>query len=445
MDGLYNWAWIEAEAAHTAAAWNACARGPALERRPYSPREQRRREKAYDAGLTEVEDEARRSRGLQGSTRRDRAETRERMIAAFAHFCAQALDLEAGAIALLTHDFLPVGTQLAQWARRFDPALSMPDIIQACRNAWTACGLQPLLGQPIALTPSIAGYSLLYPYSDNFLDREDVSGESKLRLSRRFRDRLRGEAIATADERERALWALVEQIEGQYPRATCPQVFACLLAIHRAQEQSLAQLGGDCPPAELLRLSCEKGGSSVLADACLAQAWLTPQQSRFAFAWGVLLQLGDDLQDIDDDRRRGSWTLFSQAAVRGTPLDDLVVQLLRFSEHVGAAMDRLPHGTPLLKGLLRMSWQSLILMAVAQSHSFFSARFLEQAERWSPFRFGFLRERRERLIGRQGLYAMLFDLFLEVPEGELPMSPPAANPIPVSSCAPRATEFARQP
>jgi hypothetical protein len=77
----------------------------------------------------------------------------------------------------------------------------------------------------------------------------------------------------------------------------------------------------------------------------------------------------------------------------------------------------------MLKGLLRMSWRSLILMAVAESHEYFSPGFLEEAEAFSPFRFGFLRERRERLAGRRGLYAMLFDAFVEAPENGGPMAP----------------------
>ena len=77
-------------------------------------------------------------------------------------------------------------------------------------------------------------------------------------------------------DREAALWTLVRLIEEQYPRARYPQVFECLLAIHRAQEESIAQLRsrshfGD---AEVLRMSCAKGGSSVLADACLAHGGL---------------------------------------------------------------------------------------------------------------------------------------------------------------------------
>jgi hypothetical protein len=296
----------------------------------------------------------------------------------------------------------------------------MPDIIQACRNAWTACGLQPLLGEHVRITPSILGYSLLYPYSDNYLDQEDVSAEAKLRFSERFRDRLRGERFSAQDHRELALWKLVKLIEGQYPRALYPQVFDCLLAIHRAQEESITQLKscGHCGDIELLRMSCAKGGSSVLADACLARGWLSGEERRFSFDWGVLLQLGDDLQDVREDLRRGSVTLFSRAAALGKPLDGLAIQLLNFSEQVGDRMDLLPNGTKLLKDLLRMSWRSLIIRAVADSHEFFSPGFLGEAERSSPFRFEFLRARNERLTTRHGLYAMLFDAFLEAREGE---------------------------
>jgi hypothetical protein len=83
------------------------------------------------------------------------------------------LDLQREAVQFLADDFLPAGTRLARWARRFDARLSMDDIFQACRNAWTACGLQPLLGERVGITSSILGYSLLYPYSDNYLDRAD--------------------------------------------------------------------------------------------------------------------------------------------------------------------------------------------------------------------------------------------------------------------------------
>ena len=415
MKQLYDWAWMELEVARTMDVWNECAfaRTAHAEVR-FTAAEQQVREKAYDAELLIVEREARRS----ARTSAERFAVHSRIEASFARFAGSALGLEPEAVDLLTNDFLPAGTKLARWSKQFDASLSTADIMQACRNAWTACGLQALLGERIGITPAILGYSLLYPYSDNFLDRTDVSREAKLRFSERFRMRLRGAEVAAGDERETALWALVTLIEEQYPRADFPDVYACLLAIHRAQEESIAQLQNvnASSPVEVLKMSCAKGGSSVLADACMARGWMSAEESRFSFAWGVLLQLGDDLQDLHEDLDRGSLTLFTRAAMLGVPLDALVMQLLNFSDRVANQMDELKEGTEVLKKLMRMSWRSLIIGAVANAHEYFTPAFVMEAERSSPFRFEFLRSRHERLASRQGLYTALFEAFYEAGE-----------------------------
>jgi hypothetical protein len=393
----YDWAWVETQVDQTVGVWQASAGLTAPPARRYSLTEQRANENAYDEALLEVEEAL-------------RLRSQDRILAAFARFSANALGLDREATELLTNGFLPIGTSLARWARRFDPDLSIAGIIQAARNAWTACGLQPLLRVPLALTPSILGYSLLYPYSDNLLDDQDLPGDLKLRFSRRFRRRLLGEELPAEDHRERSVWALVALVEAQYPRSLYPNVFVCLLAIHRAQEQSVRQVHSD---GECLRVSCAKGGSSVLADACLAYGSLTNQESRFAFEWGVLLQLGDDLQDVRQDLRCRSMTLFSRAAAEGRPLDGLTIQLLRFSQHVGKSMGELAGGTAVFKELLAMSWRSLIIGAVADSREYFSPAFLREAEPFSPFGFDFLKARKDRVASRQGLHAKLFGALLE--------------------------------
>ncbi|MBV8072773.1 MAG: hypothetical protein JO270_22910 [Acidobacteriaceae bacterium] len=406
----FDWTWVEAQAERTAAAWRQSAAVSTEWTREYTAEQQASCEHRYDEALHTVEHELQREPDPAGAPER-----KQRIVECFGRFSARALELDGESIDVLTEEFLPVGTGLAQWARDFDAALSMPSIIQAARNAWTACGLQPLLGTRIQLTPSILGYSLLYPYSDNYLDDEAITAEDKLRFSSRFRSRLKGATPPTEDFRERAMWTLVSMIETQYPRAQYPQVFECLLAIHRAQEESIGQVreshAGD--DGNCLEVSCAKGGSSVLTDACLAHGFLNEEESRFAFEWGVLLQLGDDLQDVREDLNRGSFTLFSTAAATGELLDGLTIQLLNFSERVWERMKQLPHGTPSYRELMKMSWRSLILRAVAESHEFFSTGFLKEAERHSPFRFAFLRARNERLARRQGLYATLFGALLE--------------------------------
>jgi hypothetical protein len=445
MEVQYNWSWVTRQVAQSIEAWESCALRPALTARRFTPQEQQKREDAYEDGLRAVEQEAKRT----PRTRTERLRAQSRIVAVFPRFASIALGLDDDAIQLLTDSFVPAGTKVARWARRFDTTLSMPDIIQACRNAWTACGLQPLLGDRIGITPSILGYSLLYPYSDNYLDHQKISNAEKLQFSERFRDRLCGLPVSPWNHHEAAVWALVQLIEIQYPRLRYPQVYACLLAIHRAQENSIMQLKGCCSMTdlELLRVSCAKGGTSVLADACLSHGHLTAEECRFAFDWGVLLQLGDDLQDIDEDLKRGSNTLFTRAAAARIPLDSLVLQLLAFSDGVASQMDNLPNGDAFLKDLLRMSWRSLIYMAVANAPQFFTPPFLAEIEPCSQFRFPFLRAKRKRFNGRRGLYRTIFDAFMEagedncrdLPEPEswmqFPIPDSFPNPMPAGEVA----------
>jgi hypothetical protein len=407
MDPLCSPAWVRVEVAHSMEDWRRSAGNPPHRAPRFTVDDQRRREKAYDRALRAVE------RYAQRASPSDSAETQKKVVACFARFAAEALDLGPDAVDLLTGGFLPAGIELARWARRFDPDLNQTGVIQATRNAWTACGLQPLLGAHLGLTPAILGYSLIYPYSDNFLDQKGITREQKQRFVERFGRRLHGELLPAADAREASLWQLVALIERQFPRPRYPIVFASLLAIHRAQEESIAQLGA-CDTLgedELLRITCGKGGTSVLADACLVRGGLTAPQAHFTFAWGVLLQLGDDLQDIDEDSRRGSLTLFTRAVRAGVPLDHLVAQLLRFSDTVFARLKAL-QGEAFFRDLLPMSWRSLILMAVAQHPELFSVEFSRGLEAHSPFRFAFLRARRERLARRAGLLERLLQLVL---------------------------------
>ena len=298
--------------------------------------------------------------------------------------------------ALLRDDFSAVARDLALRARHMDESVSTSDILQACRNAWTACGLQALLGEPPRLTPAIFAYSMLYPYSDNYLDNRAISPVAKLRFSARFRLRLAG-SLEPGEGLENTIWKLVSLIEGQWPRAQHPDVYDGLLAIHAAQERSLAQQrAGFHSDTDILRLSFAKGGASVLADAYLAKGSLSSVQARFAFGWGVLLQLGDDLQDLASDRERGFHTLFSAAAAEGT-LDDLTTQTLNFASAVMESMPPLAQDVDHLGELLRKNSVSLLITAASEYSELYSGSYLRRLERYSPLRFAFLKSRKDRV------------------------------------------------
>ena len=74
-------------------------------------------------------------------------------------------------------------------------------------------------------------------------------------------------------------------------------------------------------------------------------------------------------------------------------------------------MDGLPHGIRYVKDLLRMSWRSLIIGAVAESYQFFTPGFFERSGVLFSVSLCISSRRQKRLTSRQGLYAVLFDAF----------------------------------
>ena len=119
--------------------WNLCAPPQSLPHSVrYSKSEQRAHEKGYDKGLRAVQREGRRA----PRNAAERLIMQQRIVALFPRFASVALGLNDEENGLITNHFLPMGTELARWTRSFDASLSNADTIQACRNAWTCCGLQ---------------------------------------------------------------------------------------------------------------------------------------------------------------------------------------------------------------------------------------------------------------------------------------------------------------
>ena len=381
----------------------------------YTVTEQMRRERALDGRLVEIDRELRKTARAPAVAER----TIANVTSLFVDVSADALNIDDPDVQhILRNGFSQIGRELARQARRLDPIVSMIDILQAARNAWTACGLQMLLGRPVQLTPAIFAYSMLYPYSDNYLDDAAVTRKEKLSFSERFRERLAGNCMEPANGREEIIWRLIGLIEGEYPRARFPRVYASLLAIHHAQEESLRQLH-TLPKDKIdpAALTIEKGGTSVLADAYLAAGDLTQAEAQFAFNWGVVLQLGDDLQDLYSDKARGSLTLFTSAAASGT-LDEVTNRTLHFFQEVMTQMEGLSKASLSLKELLAGSSRLLLIRSAANAPEAYSTEYLCKLEKYSPFRFDFLREREQRFLRRRRSYARLFEQVVSaVPNG----------------------------
>jgi hypothetical protein len=401
----------------TLAEWEECSIALPPFNETFTVAEQEAREALLEEFLKSVECEIRRT----PRTKSGRKALRERLTLSFERFARTGLDMNDTHIGLLLNDgFSAIGNQMARWARRFDPSVSAADVFQATRNAWTAGGLQVLLGREMRLTPAIFAYSMLYPYTDNYLDDPDVSSELKIAFNGRISARLSGKLIAPILGREEILWRLFEMIEGQYPRADWPQVYASLLAIQRAQENSM-RLRGSSPPAhrhDVLKLSFEKGGASVLADGHMAVGSLSCEEAQFLFGWGALLQLVDDLQDIRQDRREGALTIFTQAAGR-VPLDGLTARTLSYGHRVMSRVDQMPARCQALKEMIQKSYMSLLIWSAGECGEMYSRDFLAELETHSPFRFASVARRRKQLSRLTGPLTRLFEASQYDEEGDV--------------------------
>ena len=352
-----------------------------------------------------------------------------RIVRAFAGLATGALRWDGRQIEpLLSSGFRDALRAFPVRARRFDPSLRPADIYQAARNALTMHCLQSLLGVPVESTPAVLGYSLLYPYTDNLLDEASLDAEAKLAFSRRFAERLRGREVVPGDRREARIFELVAMIEGQYPRDRFPGVFESLLAIHHAQERSVALLGGAAPLPRrtIVEIAVEKGGASVLADGYLVAGALTPAQAECIFGLGVFLQLRDDLEDVEDDAACGLGTVFS--APPDACLDEATARALAVGRAVLGALDCFdaPSARP-VRDIMARSLQLTISDAAASFPARYSPTYLDDLERRSPFRFARLAAERKRLTRAKGSLTGLLEAWIAEEEGV--RHPSAGGPL----------------
>ena len=289
---------------------------------------------------------------------------------------------------LLNQGLPKITEQFVSEAKSFNPNMKIEDIGQAMRNVWIMNIIQMLLGKKPEFTEAVFGYSMLYPYTDNYLDHTEISREEKIEISNRFEKRLKGEVVEANNPYEDSLFELVRRIEGQYNRIEYPEVFESLLGIHYGQKKSLFQQGRkSCPyDTDILGISIEKGGISVLADAYLVSGKLTEEEARFFFGYGVLLQICDDLQDAAEDLKNNHMTIVSQIAKKW-PLDNITTGLINFTlKLIDSAECFHCENKDQLKELIRKNCIQLILFAIAKNKRLYSRKYFREVEGYFPYR-----------------------------------------------------------
>lgn len=290
-------------------------------------------------------------------------------------------------------------------AQEHDSSLNFTDLFQAVRNVWIMNSLQLLFDMDVQMTSSIFSYSMLYPYTDNLLDDPDIRLSDKKAFNERLQLVLEGICPSDVSHEESKIFEMIHNIELQYERETHPNVHKSLLMIQDAQVLSLSQNNPrKLSPNILLPISFYKGGASVLADGFLCKGELSETEMHFSFGYGAFLQLLDDLQDIDCDRKDNHWNLFS-IKHQEEIYDREIIKVLCY---ISKVLDKYTLYTPeeeTLKRIIRECTRLMIMDVVGQNPHLVSEKLYKSLESHCRVRLSFFKEYHEKFSDWSSLFS----------------------------------------
>ena len=234
--------------------------------------------------------------------------------------------LRSGSLFEIYQSLSRVTTEFINKAERYDPIVSNDELFKAGRLVWYMFAFQLQLNLSLVLSDSMFGYNMLYPYTDDLVDCNDVPSEAKKDFAHIFHERLLiGESNydprshfdgqqSNTDElqlppslqpfadRIVKVFDMVKFIENDWIRGDDHRgVYMSLATIHECQMKSTlqhARANADftLSMTKIEEISAQKGGASVVAAGFLVEGRLTRAKLAYLEYLGFGLQLLDDLQ-----------------------------------------------------------------------------------------------------------------------------------------------------
>ena len=266
--------------------------------------------------------------------------------------------------------------------RTFAPELSFEDIGQATRNYIVFAMFKIMHKEYSGFNKAAFGYSMLYPFTDNYIDSKSNTPKDKKIYNQLIHDKIKGLPTSPISTHHRKTCELIGAIESLYPRDNHSDIYKLLLQMLDAQELSIKQQHSDLmlSKEERLDISIYKGGISVLIDRYFVQKELTEKDILFYLGFGFFLQLADDLQDIGDDSSKGHSTLLTYDT-SCPEVEKVVNKILHFLHHI--TKDYQPDNISFKEFVLSSSYL-LILSSVIGSKKFFSQSYLDRMNKHLP-------------------------------------------------------------
>jgi len=280
--------------------------------------------------------------------------------------------------------------------RKFAPELSFDEIGQALRNYIVYAMFKEIHQLKSNFNIAGFGYSMLYPFSDNYIDSKKYSAKEKAEYNQIIRDKIEGKEVHPKSIHQIKTCELLQAIESEYPRAIDSTIFKLLLMMLDAQEDSMRQhnKGFLLTSEERLDISLYKGGISVLIDRFFVKKELTEDDLIFYLGLGFFLQLADDLQDIKEDSMQGNQTIFT-LDLNNEQEEKIVNKMLHFVNHI---MNVYQSENDIFKNFILSNCYQLIYSSVIGSKEFFSKDYLVKLEKYLPVSYPFLENLKKNMI-----------------------------------------------
>jgi hypothetical protein len=302
-------------------------------------------------------------------------------------FMINTLEIDAWVCELLDKEnYYEVSYKFIERAKELIEGISFEDIFQALRNIWVIVALQIYMDEEVRLTDAMFAYSMLYPLTDNYLDNPKIPINDKKSFNDRFWQKISDNIDKPLNDLEKRIFSMIDLIENDFPRTEYPNVFKGLLTILDGQQKSLLQhKANDLSDSDLLMYTFYKGGASVLADAFLVRGELTDDEASFAYAYGIILQLADDLQDLCEDLKNHHVTPYNRRSGEDS-LDNFFNKHQNYTLHfLTNTFQTSTDKQRAIKQLLDKSLELLLFGGVCDNRKCFSSSFIKQFMKRSRF------------------------------------------------------------
>ena len=317
---------------------------------------------------------------------------------------------------VLFHEFEKETKHFIDRVRGFDADLNAGQIWQAMRNYFIYAMIVEMQGERQNAANPILAYSLLYPYTDNYIDDKTTTKEEKERYNRMIARKLKGEPVLAQSALEEKTCRLLDMIGDAYEGEAKKKVIGTLLQLLEAQNYSIRQQKAGISEDEILGISIWKGSTSVLADYLFATQDWREKEEGFYLRFGFLLQLVDDLQDMEEDKKEGSHTLMIKAAEQKR-LEGQVNRLLWFIWDTVRAFEPRNPGP---KGFVLKNCVEITLLSVAMSAQHFLKEYIKALEPYLPLSVEFIKKMKKQQKKGKHVQGMFISVMEEKLGKELP-------------------------